>query len=57
MQEIDGETESAPENSADVFTLATKITGTARVSRGVGEMALVCMGSSATATFNAAQFV
>jgi hypothetical protein len=44
-------------NSADVSTLATKITGTARVSRGVGDIALVCAGSLATATFNAAQFV
>jgi hypothetical protein len=44
-------------NSADVFTLATGITGTARVSRAVGDMALVFAGSLATATFNAAQFV
>jgi hypothetical protein len=35
--------------------LATKITGTARVSRGVGDMGLAGVGSLATATFKSAQ--
>ena len=55
VQEVDREPRVSLKNSAGACTLTTKITGTARVSRGVGDMGLAGVGTLVTATFNATQ--